>query len=326
MAQKCKYSVIIPVYNGAQYLVALHEALSSFFQEFEQGTVSYELVFVNDGSSDNTLDQIKQLAEKDNHITAINLSRNYGQHNATLCALRESKGEICITMDCDLQHKPTEIPKLLKSLESGKKLVYGKYDYKRHGIMQNLGSWFMNKVLCDITGRQESITSFRVFRRELVDLIEEFDNPRVILDIMFSHVIAPKDVDHVIISHNSTVDGESTYTFWKLCQFALDMLFNYSVVPLRIASVIGMVLSTVSFVLGAVYLVLYLLGKIIVPGFTVTILAITFFSGIILFTQGIFGEYLGRIFLISTRRPQYKVSTVYPFKILGHKKDLRRKK
>ena len=310
MTQKCKYSVIIPVYNGARYLVDLHKELNSFFEKFEEGKSIYEIVFVNDGSLDNSAQVIESLADQDSHITAIYLSRNYGQHNATLCGLRQSKGEICITMDCDLQHQPSEIPKLLTALNSGKRLVYGKYDHKRHGLLQNLGSWFMNKVLCDITGRQESITSFRVFRRELVDLILEFDNPRVILDIMFSHVIAPKDVDHIVISHKNTVDGESTYTFWKLCQFALDMLFNYSVVPLRIASIIGLVLSSFSFLLACLYAVLYLMGKIIVPGFTVTILAITFLSGIILFTQGIFGEYLGRIFLISTRRPQYKIAKI----------------
>ncbi len=320
MTKTTKYSVIIPVYNGARYLVKLHEQLRSFFASFEQGQNSYEIVFVNDGSSDNSAETIAKLAEKDSHITAIYLSRNFGQHNATLCGLRESSAEICITMDCDMQHPPSEIPKLLKSLNSGKRLIYGKYDHKRHGLLQNLGSWFMNKVLCDITGRQESITSFRVFRRELIDLICEFDNPRVILDIMFSHVIAPKDVDHVVISHQNTVDGESTYSFWKLCQFAMDMLFNYSVVPLRVASIVGLILSSMSFLLGIVYFGLYLSGKIIVPGFTVTILAITFFSGIILFTQGIFGEYLGRIFLISTRRPQYKISKI-KLSTTGIKKD-----
>ena len=252
---------------------------------------------------------IERLIEQFSFIKGINLTENFGQHNATLCGLREACGEILITMDVDLQHSPKDIPKLVAAVEGGRRLVYGKYDHKRHGGLQNLGSWIFNRVLCDITGNKESITSFRAFDKSVIEHISNFDNPRVILDIMFSQVVGPSDIEHVVISHGED-DGESTYTFWKLVQFALDMLFNYSTVPLRIASVLGILLSSMSFLIGVLYLVLYLSGKITVPGFTTTILAVSFLSGIILFTQGIFGEYLGRMFLIETRRPQYRIAKV----------------
>lgn len=306
--KQVQFSVVVPVYNSEGSLRELYRRLSAVFAYLQK---SWELILVNDCSRDGSEKVLKELAQSHANVTVINLMNNFGQHNAIMCGLGYARGGQVITMDDDLQHPPEEIPKMISRLQEGKySVIYGQYRQKRHGRFRDLVSAAVNDLVSRITGSGYRVTSFRILEKEVVEKIIAYTHYNVMIDVLLKDTVAPFHVGHCRVEHHARKIGKSNYSFTKLFWYALNMIFNYTVWPLRLATLLGFFFSIVGFLGGLVQFMFYLSDSAPIRGWTSLFLTITFLSGIILFILGIVGEYMGRIFLNVNQKPQYVVKEV----------------
>jgi len=294
-----KCSIVVPVYRGEQTLNPLLERLAKVLPKFFD---SYEVILVNDGSPDNSWDVIKKITRKYKFARGICLMRNYGQHNATLCGVRAARYDLIVTMDQDLQHPPEEIPVLLAKLKEGFDVVYGAPKKLPQGFVRNLLTSNIKLILANVMGipSVKNISAFRLFRAELRDAFVNFQSPTLTLDVLLSWGTTRFTSVQVDIAPAES----SNYNFFTLAKAALLILTGYSTLPLRLASFIGFFMTLFGFGVFVYTLVVYLvLGSL--PGFPFLASIISLFSGAQMFTLGIFGEYLARIFDRSMDRPSY---------------------
>ena len=295
-------SVVVPVYRGESLIEPLVERLAKALPKFSK---KYEVLLVNDGSPDDSWAVIQKLARRYKWVRGIRLMRNYGQHNATLCGVRAAQYEITITMDQDLQHPPEEIPVLLAELEKGFDVAYGAPKKLPQGFFRNVMTANIKRILARVMGipSVKNISAFRAFRTGLRDAFTNFQSPTLIIDVLLSWGTTRFTSVSVEIDKP---EERSNYGFRALVKAALLILTGYSTAPLRLASVIGFVMTL--FGLGVFVYVMYIyfaLGSI--PGFPFLASIIALFSGAQLFALGIFGEYLARMFDRSMDRPAYVV-------------------
>ncbi|MDP3947258.1 MAG: glycosyltransferase family 2 protein [bacterium] len=304
-----QYSVVVPVYNSEGSLGILYERLSGVFNSLGG---AWELILVNDCSKDKSWAVMRELASKDSRITAINLANNFGQHSAVICGLSYVSGEYVITLDDDLQHPPEEIPKLIKTIkDGGYSVVYGQYQSRRYKWFKNACSIALNKLISKITGSGYIATTFRILTKSVAEKLTGFKQHNVIVDVLIKDIVSKRDVGHVAVEHHERGIGSSSYSYGKLFAHALNMIFNYTVWPLRLATILGLVLSLLSISLGMYFFVDYFINRVPVAGFTTIMVVMAFLFGMILFVLGIIGEYIGRIFLNINQKPQFCVKEVY---------------
>ncbi len=299
-----KLSVIVPVYNSQQTLKPL---LESLYAVLRKGYTSFEIILINDGSTDRSWQLIGQLAQEYSCIRALNMMRNYGQHNALLAGIRIATGEVVVTIDDDLQNPPQEIPKLTEMLSRGYDVVYGKPSKAEHDLFRNLASYMTKFVLAGSMGADtaRSISSFRAFRTELREAFVGYRNPHVNIDVLLTW--ATTKFTHVEVEHQPRTYGKSTYTLSKLVNHALNMVTGFSTAPLRIASLTGVVFTFIGAGLLVYVIGRFLIQGVAVPGFVFLASTILVFSGAQMFALGIMGEYLARIFVRNMDRPVYSV-------------------
>ena len=297
-------SIVIPVYNSAKSLPVLLIALSQTIPDL---AYEYEVILVNDGSKDNSWDVIQNLMQMYPIIVGINLMRNYGQHNATLCGIRSAHYEIVVTLDDDLQNPPGEISILLAKLEEGCDVVYGAPQKIRQNVWRTFASQIIRLVLQNVMGSDvgRQVSPFRAFRTSIRDAFSNFASPSVSGDVLLTW--GATRFAAVSVRHEARQIGTSTYTFGKLMSLAVNMLTGFSTLPLRLASMIGFF-----FTFFGVGVLVYVIGRYIINGgsivgfpFLSSVIAI--FSGATLFALGIMGEYLARIYTHSMGQPPYVV-------------------
>lgn len=306
---KIQYSVVVPVYNSEGSLKLLHERLTNIFNSLNS---LWELILVNDYSKDNSWEIAKEIAKKDAQVTAVNLTNNFGQHNALMCGFSYAKGEYVITIDDDLQHPPEEIPNLIKTLISGKyNVVYGQLLNKKYGWFRNLCSNLINNIISKITGSGYKVTNFRIIKNLIIEKIICFKQYNVMIDVLIKDIVNKNDIGHCPVEHHPRTIGKSNYSFKKLSIYALNMIFNYTLWPLRLATLLGLFFSFSGILAGIFFIFYYLFYGVSVPGWTSIFIAITFFFGTTLFILGIIGEYIGRMFLNINQKPQYCIKEVY---------------
>jgi polyisoprenyl-phosphate glycosyltransferase len=300
-------SVIIPVYRSATSLRALVERL---LRVLKQTGLSHEIVMVEDGGGDGSWDVLCQLqAEEPDRIIAIELMRNFGQHNALMCGFRCSRGEFIVTIDDDLQNPPEQVPKLLNVIRTGKfDVVYGTYTSKKHSIWRNAGSALVNAFYWVVFRNAVTTSSFRAIHRPLLETIFGYDLNFTYIDGLLAW--NTQRIGQVEVEHHSRTMGRSGYDARKLIQLAFNLFTNFSLWPLRLVSWLGLAISGIGFFLVLFYLIQSLRGQIGVPGYASTIIAILVVGGAQLLALGIMGEYLGRLHLNVNRKPQYTVRTV----------------
>jgi len=302
-----KISVIIPVYNSNQTLAEITKRLQPVL---EAEGAEYELIFVNDGSADQSWDAICELCATYAWVRGINLMRNYGQHNALLCGIRSARYEIIITMDDDLQHPPEDVPKLLEKLREGYDVVYGTPQQERHGFWRDAASRITKRVMKTTMGIQVAgnASAFRAFRSDIRNAFADYQCPFVSIDVLLTW--GTRRFAAIPVRHDERQDGSSNYTFKKLITHALNMITGFSTLPLRLASVLGF-----GFSLFGVIVLVYVLGRYLieggsVPGFPFLAAIISIFSGAQLFSMGIIGEYLSRMHYRTMNRPVYTIRDV----------------
>lgn len=299
-------SVVVPVYNSFQTLHELMRRLTALFEQSLQ--VDFEVIFVNDGSSDGSWKLLERLANSNPHVVAVNLTRNFGQHNALMCGFAEASGEYVVTIDDDLQIPPEEISALYAEVQKGYDIVYGLYRSKKHSLFRNLGSEFVQFVYMKTFDTKIRLTSFRIIRKEIVDKILSYDNSFTFIDGLISWYTA--NIGKVYVEHLERKAGRSGYSVKRLIVLALNMLTNFSIGPVQVASMIGILFSLTGFGFGAFFFLKKLIFGVPVSGFTSIIVAVTIFSGVQLLTLGILGEYISRIHINVNRRPQYAVREI----------------
>jgi undecaprenyl-phosphate 4-deoxy-4-formamido-L-arabinose transferase len=304
-------SVVIPVYRSAETLPSLVERL---LRVLKATAKSFEIVFVEDGSGDDSWEVLAGLQRSHpDCIIAVQLMRNYGQHNALMCGFQHARGEYVITMDDDLQNPPEEIPKLLTTMEAtGADLVYGSVDVKKHAAWRNLGSALVNFFFRLVFRSRVTVTSFRAIRRRLVRSILPYSLNFTYIDGLLAW--NTQRVAAVPVEHHPGGRGGSSYSLGKLVVLALNLFTNFSLLPLQLVSAIGFLAAGFGLVLGGYYLVQYLVSNISVPGYASIIIAVFVLGGLQLLSLGVMGEYLGRLHLNVNRKPQYTVR-----RVLGHR-------
>jgi undecaprenyl-phosphate 4-deoxy-4-formamido-L-arabinose transferase len=299
-----RVSVVIPVYRSAETLQRVVERLSRVLDDIDG---IYEIVFVDDGSSDSSWELLQALQrQRPEVITAVQLMRNFGQHNALMCGFRHARGQYIITMDDDLQNPPEEIPNLLSVIRNGAHdLVYGVPEKKQHAVGRNVGSRMVNTFFRTVFRTNATVTSFRVIRRELLDAILAYNLNFTYIDGLLAW--NTQRVGEVTVEHCPRKSGRSGYSITKLLTLALNLFTNFSLIPLQIASAIGLIASIGGLVVAAYYLIQAMLSNIAVPGYASIIVAVMVLGGLQLLALGVIGEYVGRLHLNVNRKPQYTV-------------------
>jgi len=297
-------SIVVPVYNGEKTLAELADRVDRTMRPLIK---AFEIIYVNDGSRDNSWNVIQELAEQRTFVRGFNLMTNYGQHNAIFAGIQEARFEIIVTMDDDLQHPPEEIPKLLNMLCSGYDVVYGRPAERSHSAWRNISSKLLKTTLKVVLGAEMGghSSAFRAFRADMRRGFQNFRDAQLSIDVLLSWSAAR--VTHVLVNHQPRKTGKSGYTLRKLFLLAFNMLTGYSTLPLRIASGVG--LFTALYGLGLFFYVVIrrLLQTNYVPGFAFIAAEIALFAGLQLFAIGVIGEYVARLHFRTMGKPPYVV-------------------
>ncbi len=306
MAWPVTYSVVVPVYNSALSLEELFEGLTRVFGEMN---ASFEAIFVDDCSADESWAVIGRLkTAHPDRVTGIRLSRNFGQHNATFCGLNYARGEVVVTIDDDLQTPPAEILKLADCRSrTGADLVYGIYGRKQHSAVRNLGSRSLKqsaKVLHDSPGEG---SSFRMISAELVAKILHHQQNFIYLDEILPWYTA--DIAFTEVTHLPRKHRQSGYSFGSLFKLFTDIVLYYTLVPLKILVYGGLAISLITFAVGIWFIIKKMVYNVPL-GYTSLIVTILFSTSIILFSLGVLGEYLSRIYQVQNRKPPYSVKNI----------------
>ena len=298
-------SIVIPVYNSERSLNELFSRIDNALN-----ATKYELILVDDGSKDNGWKVIEELKKNNpKKITAIKLSRNFGQHNAILCGLNYCKSNVVVTMDDDLQHPPEEIPKLLEKYnETDADVVYGIYEIKHHGAMRNAGSYFVRKSSIKAANTIGAGSSFRLIKREIISKIRENHQQNF---LFIDEIIQwyTSNISTVTVNHAPRKHGKSTYSFLKLTTLYFDILINYTAGPLKLMTYSGLFFSLITFFIG----VRFIFRKIAynVPlGYTSTIVSILFTASIILLCLGIIGQYIYKLYQFQHHKPPFSIHKI----------------
>lgn len=296
-------SICIPVYNGAKTVAALVE-------EIEKELASryrIEIVLVNDYSRDDSDDVCKRLAGSRDFIKYISLRRNFGEHNAVMCALNYASGDYAVIIDDDFQNPPREIQALVEEARRGYDVVYSRFREKRHGRYRNLGSRFNNWIANWLLDKPRDLylSSFKVISAELVKRIIRYQGPSPYIDGLILR--ETRHIAWVEVEHEGRKEGESNYTLPRLVALWLNMFINFSIKPLRLFSLFGIAVTLLSFIAAAVFIVQKLLDPSLQMGWTSVMVSILFFSGVQIIFLGLIGEYIGKHYLQANGTPQWVV-------------------
>lgn len=297
-------SIVIPCYNSQATIRKVVEMTMEEFARMEEYTC--EFVLVNDGSRDDTYGEIKKLGQEYTAVKGVNLLRNFGQHNALMAALHYTEGDYILGMDDDMQTHPSQIWKLVHKMEEGFDLVYGCYPKKKNSALKNLTSK-LNEVSSRILlGRPKDIVSsnFWMITRQIRDEVVKYDSFNPYIDGIFYRTT--HKIGNVEVEHFKREVGSSNYTLRKLMRLWLAY-WNYSVIPLRISSVLGGISAFGGFLAALIIIIYKLVDPTVTVGWSSTICVVVVFAGLILMVLGIIGEYLGKMILILNRTPQFIV-------------------
>ncbi len=293
-------SVVIPVYNSPSLEALVHRIASAFEGRSER----FEIILVDDGSTDPAVwPALDSLARGGQSIRAVQLTRNFGQQAATLCGMREARGDVVITMDDDLQHDPADIPLLLAQREHD--IVIGQLVRSEHGPFRRLASTAKGLFDRAIIGIPKGVrlSSFRLLRRTVVDGILTMRATHPFLPALMFHV--SKDVVGVPVTHSRRPSGRSGYTFSRLLRLFSNLVISNSSILLRVAAFAGLLLACVSFGLAAAVIYRKIVHGISVQGWTSLFASTLLIGGAVLMSVGVIGEYLIRIIESSDSRPIY---------------------
>ncbi|WP_028025840.1 glycosyltransferase family 2 protein [Enterovibrio calviensis] len=296
-------SIVCPCFNEQEVIHTFTDKITEILGETN---FSYELLFVNDGSKDNTLTVLHDLAETDKHIRVLNLSRNFGKEAALTAGLEHAEGDVIIPIDADMQDPPELIHDFLREWQKGYDVVVAKRidrssDTLAKKITANLFYKFHNSI-ADVE-IPDNVGDFRLITRRVVQAIQLLPENQRFMKGIFSWVGFKTSV--VEYARQPRAAGESSFNGWRLWNFALEGITSFSTAPLRVWLYIGVAISTVAFVFGSAIILKTIMFGVDLPGYASLLTVVLFFGGMQLIGLGVMGEYIGRLYMESKRRPVY---------------------
>lgn len=296
-------SILIPVYNEEDNVFSITEAVQ---QVFKGTSYLFEILFVNDGSNDQTLCKVKDLCKLNNNIFYISFSRNFGKDNALLAGLKHLRGDAAITIDADMQHPPELIPDLIKFWEEGNDVVYTYRETKNHHASKRtqFTSKFFYKALNNLSDieLEDGIADFRIIDRKVINVINNLHEDKPFFRGLLKWVgFTQKALPY---NPNARKHGETKYNTKALIRLALQGITSFSTKPLQLAIYMGLTISLMS-LLYIPYVIISLYYDKAISGWSSIIVTIAFFGGLQLMILGIIGIYLGKLFMQSKQRPQF---------------------
>lgn len=303
-------SFVIPCYRSQETLPGVIREIQDTMGRMEGYT--YEVVLVNDCSPDATFETIKRICKENDNITGIDLAKNFGQHSALMAGFRHAKGEIMICLDDDGQTPADEAGKLIGAIEKGADVVYAKYAHKHHSGFRNFGSRLNERMTRIMLGKPKDlyVSSYFAARRFVVDEINryEYAYPYVIGLVLRT----TKNIVNVEVNHRDRWAGASGYTLGKLINLWFNGFTAFSVKPLRIATVSGVVFAGIGFLYGIYTIIkkIFINPPGLVTGFSALMSVLVFMGGMLMLMLGMVGEYMGRMYLSMNRSPQYVIREI----------------
>lgn len=297
-------TILIPAYNEEEALPILYERLVKLMDGLPQ--YNFELLFVNDGSRDKTLDILKEMRKSDSRVCYVNLSRNYGKEIAMIAGFDYINGDCMINIDADLQDPPELIPEMLKYWEEGYDDVYAKRKSRKgESIFKKLTSWGYYRVLQSMTNIQIQTDTgdFRLLDRRCVEAIRQMRESQRYTKGLYSWIGYKKK--EILYDRDARVAGKTKWNYRQLANLSIDGITSFTTSPLRWAAIIGMLVSLCGFIYMIIIIAKTLIYGIDVPGYASMMVVILFLGGLQLIFLGIIGEYLGRAFYESKGRPLY---------------------
>jgi len=305
-AQSKRVSVVLPVYNTGGCLRELYQRLKT---TLESAGYDFELLMVEDGGRDNAWEILNELAARDTRIKAMQLSRNFGQHPAIAAAFENVTGDIVILMDADLQDRPEDIPLLLAKLSKDIHIVFSIKQGSQESFSTRLTSRLYHYVFSKLTRTTvpRDIGTFRAFSREFLDAVMAYPERNILFGPLMFHV--GFQAETVTVAHDERKNGKSGYSFSKRLKLALDSILSYTDLPHRLLLNAGMVILAASTLYGLALIVKYLVTREpLPPGLTLLALLLTFSIGIMMFSFGIIGTYVFRVYQEVLSRPRYIIA------------------
>ena len=298
-------SICIPCYRSAGTIAAVAAEIREAFAAREG--FDYQLILVNDGSPDDTFRVIGELCAQDPNVIGVDLSRNYGQQSAKMAALPYASGDAVVFMDDDGQHPAVGIFPLVEKLMEGYDVVYARFPQKHHSwfkrttsrLYQTVSEWIGNKP------KGIAVSSFTAWTPMAARALSRYTSPFPAPGLFLNHVTTR--IANVDMEHRDRLSGESGYSLKKLIALTVTALTNFSIVPLRLASFIGIVCAVIGFLGGLFVVIRKLVNPAISAGYSSIIAVILFIGGIIMLMLGILGEYVGRIYMTVSDMPQYHI-------------------
>ncbi len=299
------YSIVIPVYDAENSLTALHQSICDFFHD----SYTFEIIYVNDCSNDNSWNVLKKIKSQNKNVTIINFNKNFGQHAATICGFKYAQGEFIVTIDDDLEAHPNEIEKLILSQKkSDADLVYGIYPKLNQSLLRKtLTSVY--KFLSKVEGiKKGKGSSFRLLKNTLAKKLSNNHKQFVFIDELCLWYTSK--IDFVTTEPNKNYIDKKRYSIINLFSLTANVVLFSSTFPLKLVTRIGVTLSIVNFLIGLYYLVKKILLKTNVDGYTSLIVSIMFSTGLIIFCIGIIAQYLSQVLKSINNAPCYSESEV----------------
>ncbi len=304
MINSLYFTLLIPCYNEVENIPVLYKRLKKVLATVAE----YEILFINDGSSDGTTELLKELSEKDDKVSFIRFSRNFGHQAALKAGYDHARGDVVICMDADMQHPPELIPEMIEKWQQGYDVVYTiREDKKNMPFIKRVTSkifyWFINKL--SDTSINRGAADFRLLDRKVVDALRRMPET----NLFFRGMIPWLGFKQIGIPYraNEREAGETKFSFGKMLNLALSGVTGFSIRPLRLSLFAGLTIALLAAIYGFYAIVMALFTDKTITGWTSVIVSVLFLSGIQLIVLGIMGEYIGKLFMEIKRRPHYVI-------------------
>ena len=304
-------SLVIPTYKGAKTLPRLIEELMITFKNHK-----IEIIIVNDFSPDTTHEDTMLLLDKyPNKITYLKLSKNFGEHSATMAGLRHSEGNLIVIMDDDGQNPPEEAYKLAEfSLKSEYDVIFTKYQIKKDSFIRNLMSKIANISAQIILKKPKEIyfSSFKAIKRNIVDEIIKYEGAFPYIDGLLLSITS--NIGSFEVIHKERKQGKSSYNIYKLAKHYSNLIINFSTIPIHLFSVLGLIITIISFLVIIAIVIEKMINPNVPIGYSTLISVLIFFSGVQLLFLGVIGEYVGKILKNVNKENQYNINFIKKIK------------
>jgi len=308
MDEKPYVSVLVPVLNEEESLPELNERLRDALTGMRR---PYEIIYINDGSTDRTEEILEAFHHGDEHIKVIEFNRNYGQHMALFAGFDFARGEIVVTIDADLQNPPEEIPRLVEKAEEGYEVVATYRKQRKDSLFRKLPSYIVNRITAKLVGvrLKDYGCMLRAYRRNIVDYMNMCPESSSFIPAL-ANTFAKK-ITEIEVGHEERKKGTSKYSPFKLFRLNFDLMTNFSLLPIQFISMLGVAIAF----LGLAFAIFLMVRRLFIgpegEGTFTLFGVLFFFIGIQIFALGVIGEYVGRIYQEVRRRPRYIIKKEY---------------